>query len=237
MNKKLLIIILLLLNILSTSCSKNELDLSMKLMPTPKPIKITMLSTDTKVGDSIQFGLYEQDNISSNGKEKIFWRVLSIENGNAILISEYGLDVMPYHYKSDADVTWEECSLRTWLNDSFYDNSFNENEKSKILLKTLRNGNNPESGAIGGNPTKDKVYLLSIDEVLMYSPSRTTPTIFAKTKRPDVTKSGICDWWLRTPGAYGFLAATADMTVFPAGYVVVVDDVTVRPVISVKLES
>lgn len=247
MNKKLLFITLMLFIILSTGCininsvstvipEKSEFE----EISTPEPIHITVLSMKSKIGDVVEFGLYEQDNISSNGREKILWRVLSVENSDAILISEYGLDALPYHDKKFTYITWEECSLRSWLNNSFYDNSFNEKEKSKILLKTLSNRNNPEFGTIGGNPTKDKVYILSIDEATKYFPSdknlRTTPTIYAKSKNADVSPRGVCEWWLRSPGFEGELAATAAIDIFTSGYVVSDDDITVRPVICVKLD-
>ena len=76
------------------------------------------LVQNVEVGDVIKFGSYEQDDDTSNGKEEIEWIVLEKDNASILLISKYGLDCQPF-YTSLTDVTWETCSLRTWLNGTF----------------------------------------------------------------------------------------------------------------------
>ena len=75
-------------------------------------------SFDKKVGHYVSFGKYEQDNNTSNGKEKIEWLVLEVKDGKALVISKYALDCKPYN-TSSTNVTWETCSLRNWLNNDF----------------------------------------------------------------------------------------------------------------------
>ncbi|MBP3696995.1 MAG: hypothetical protein J6J45_05560, partial [Clostridia bacterium] len=71
--------------------------------------------SDTQVGDYITFGSYEQDNDLSNGKEPIEWLVLDKQDGKVLVISKYALDAKPYNDEY-VDVTWETCTLRSWLN-------------------------------------------------------------------------------------------------------------------------
>ena len=49
-----------------------------------------------KVGSYINFGAYEQDNNTSNGKEDVEWLVLEVKDGKALVISKYALDCKQY---------------------------------------------------------------------------------------------------------------------------------------------
>ncbi len=64
------------------------------------------------------FGSYVQNDPASNSKEPIEWLVLAGEEDRALLISRYALDCRPYH-SDRASVTWEFCSLRKRLNETF----------------------------------------------------------------------------------------------------------------------
>jgi hypothetical protein len=59
------------------------------------------------VGDVIEFGGYE-------------WRVLDVQDGKALLLSEHVLEYRPFHDER-VWITWEDCDLRTYLNSKFYD--------------------------------------------------------------------------------------------------------------------
>jgi len=74
------------------------------------------LDDSIKVGDIVEFGDYQQDPDRTE-KESIQWRVFDIDGNNALLVSEYGLDAKPYN-SENTDVTWENCTLRAWLNDN-----------------------------------------------------------------------------------------------------------------------
>ena len=104
-----------------------------------------------EVGDYVLFGSYEQDNDVSNGKEDIEWIVLAKDNGRILVISKYLLDSAPYNYDF-IGMTWESCSLRNWLNGTFFNEAFNMEEGGKIA--------NVQSSS--------KVFLLSIDEAEKY---------------------------------------------------------------------
>ncbi len=116
----------------------------------------------------IVFGAYEQDGDESNGPEPIEWEVLE-ENGNGIfLVSRYVLDAQPYNTKQ-TDVTWESCTLRSWLNGKFMNKAFTPLEQVLIQNTNIANPDNPINGILGGNDTKDKIFLLSVDEIISYT--------------------------------------------------------------------
>ncbi len=138
--------------------------------------------------DYVVWGRYEQDGNESNGPEPIEWEVLENDENGVLLISRYILDVKPYNTEN-VPITWEECSLRSWLNGEFMMNAFTENEQAKIANTPLLNPDNAKFGTPGGNATTDKIFLLSTEEVISkYSFST------------DCLGKVCAWWWLRTPG-------------------------------------
>ena len=83
-------------------------------------------------GDIMTFGHYEQDGDLSDGTENIEWTVLDVQENSALLISRYGLDSVQYNTER-AEVTWETCSLREWLNGDFLCAAFSEEEQETII--------------------------------------------------------------------------------------------------------
>ena len=128
------------------------------------------IKTSVSVGDLVYFGTYEQDNQNITKNEQIEWRILDIEDGKALLLSTYILDSMGFNseYKS---VTWENSTIRAWLNNDFYNSAFTSKEQSAIAKSQIINPNNPTWGTNGGNPTTDSVFLLSIQEAEKYFPN------------------------------------------------------------------
>ena len=171
--------------------------------PTETPVTVsepTETPVTVSVGDIITFGRYEQDNNIINGKEDIEWIVLAKADNRILIISKYALDCRPYNNEW-MDVAWGSCTLRTWLNDFFYNDAFNPTEKARIRQTKLKND--------GGNDTEDRVFLLSISEAESYFNSNgarmCTPTDYAKKRGApstyEYTKGGrdIGYWWLRSP--------------------------------------
>ena len=168
------------------------------------------------VGSIVTFGRYEQDGNPDNGTEKIEWIVLDVQGNKSLLISRYGLDVQQYNENYTA-ITWEDCTLRSWLNGSFLNTAFSAAEQNAILTTLVDNGENQGySGYVadGGNNTEDKVFLLSYAEAWKYfeedSARMCAPTDYALTQGT-YTDSGnkvdgkaACRWWLRSPGNPNF---------------------------------
>lgn len=160
-------------------------------------------------GDTFLFGEYEQDGNLENGPEPIEWIVLQNKLGKIYAMSKYGLDCKPYHHTKEA-VTWETCSLREWMNGEFYEMAFTSDEKELIADTTLINSDNPYYYIDGGNNTVDKVFLISYNEVSLYSAGHgyifehglCMPTVYAKNQGVYVDTRWItqCEWWLRTIG-------------------------------------
>lgn len=172
--------------------------------------------SDSAVGELVTFGSYEQDNDVGNGPEPIEWTVLAHQDGRTLLLSRYGLDGMWYNTDS-VEVTWEESSLRRWLNTDFYNTAFEDTEKDLIVQVTNENpdgttfweslGRTVESSN-GGNDTQDNVFLLSLYEAQEYLgliddanlDCSCTATAYADS-RDTYSPGGKCWWWLRTPGS------------------------------------
>ena len=117
------------------------------------------------VGNYVTFGTYPQTK-AGNDATPIEWLVLARDGNKALLISRYGLDAQPYNIVY-TDVTWENCTLRTWLNWTFYNKAFSSAEQSAILTTNVDNSKKQcYSGysTDGGNNTQDKVFLLSYAE-------------------------------------------------------------------------
>lgn len=119
------------------------------------------------IGETLYFGKYEQDNNLDNGKELIEWRVLDKKKDKILLISQYCLDIKPYHTEKKA-VNWKNSSIRKWLNDTFLKEAFSEEQQSKILSVKVKNPRNRELGTKSGKGTKDRIFLLSEEEAEHY---------------------------------------------------------------------
>lgn len=180
------------------------------------------------VGNYVTFGEYPQTTAGED-VTPIEWLVLARDGNKALLISRYWLDAQPYN-TDHTSVTWETCTLRTWLNVTFYNKAFSSDEQAAILTTSVDNGKNQgysKWSTSGGNNTEDKVFLLSYAEANKYfgvtydnisnTKSRVAPTAYAiahgtwtssSNKTADGTDAGW--WWLRSPGNYQDFAAVVD---------------------------
>ncbi len=160
-----------------------------------------------RVGDEITFGEYEQDNDKYNGKEEIDWIVLAKSGDKMLVISKYALACEPYN-ETLADVTWETCTLRTWLNDEFMNDAFSQTEQELIQISNVKMDTNPHSGreVKKGKNTKDKLFLLSVTEAKKYFKSDSdrvcTITDYAESFSEYKSSENATYCWLRTPGFY-----------------------------------
>lgn len=156
------------------------------------------------VGDIVVFGSYPYlQNDRTYKVESIEWRVISNENGELFLLSEKTFS-QPYH-DTPEEVTWAECTLRTWLNDDFYNTAFNESEKALILTTQLTTEDNPDYGTEGGEDTQDKIFLLSYSDSLNSKYGFSSGGNTDSTRAHDLTESEDLRlfWTLRTPGNQG----------------------------------
>ena len=205
------------------------------------PAEILSAAAALKPGDSFTFGSYEQDNDPDNGAEPVEWQVLAVENGRALLISRYGLDAKPYN-KTYINVTWRSGTLRKWLNGDFFSRTFTPAEKEYIAEVKIKNPNNPSARSWGGPATKDRIFLLSIDEADRYfagdDARQCVASEYAKANGAFTGINGKAWWWLRSPGRDNFTAAVAlyDGYVTNLGRAVIDTSNVVRPAFWLELQ-
>ncbi len=160
---------------------------------------------DTVTWDCVYFGNYWQNDTNGDGKadqndekEPIKWRILSVDGNDAFLLSDMALDVKPYNEEKKF-ATWENCTLRAWLNDSFYNTAFTDKEKSVITETKAINSS--------GDGVLDKVNILSNTDACnasygfnytsFESETRLSKnTMYAKANGAYSYKENGC-WWLR----------------------------------------
>lgn len=133
------------------------------------------------------------------------WRVLDVQDGKALLLAEDILEKRRYH-SSETSVTWENCELREYLNGEFL-RRFCSNEQDRIAKTENRNENNQWYCTSGGADTEDKVFLLSIEEVVKYfgdsgqllQKSKHIDDQYNNVRKATCQEKNLC-WWLRSPG-------------------------------------
>lgn len=167
-------------------------------------------ASNYEIGDIVTYGNYEQDGFYSNGEETIEWIVIARDRDNhALLLSRYCLDALPYN-EDGGDITWEDSSIRAWLNGEFLESAFGGDPNGFICTAECKTKDG-RSGTDGGENTTDRIFLLAVDEVTQYFPadtSRRAPvTEYAKEQGAEYDKNGNGWWWLRTPGKTQDMAA------------------------------
>lgn len=122
-------------------------------------------------GDTITFGHYEQDNDTSNGPETITWKVLDVQDGKALVISEKILARVRHRYVEDGHgaVTWETSRVRQWLSEDFFDAAFSDEEKTAVYLTNVKSEPNPDyTDTDPGKDTQDYVFVLGLEQYDAY---------------------------------------------------------------------
>lgn len=138
----------------------------------------------------------------------ISWIVLKREGGMALVVTENALEYLPFD--ADGGTSWNDSSLRSWLNGDFYQNAFTDDEKALIVKSA--------SGS-----SADNVFLLSSDEAAAMftravSPTKYIATIYTQLKIPK--GSEIYSW-----GRNGLISGNDELSptqpglVFPAMWV------------------
>ena len=143
----------------------------------------TVALKDAEIGDIVQMGIYEQDG-NPETDDPICWYVLD-KDGDAMLLISH--DVIAYQRFSDSFkcVIWEDSQIRSWLNQAFYEEAFDETEQASIRETTLENPSTvgfaahvDPSGDVqvreSRPDTKDKIFLLSWKEAEQYYGNRLT---------------------------------------------------------------
>lgn len=142
---------------------------------------------DIEVGDEITLGKYQN--------EEIEWDVLSRhfypDEGKVTieLQSKYALDCQPFN--EDGPSSWDESSLREWLNNDFFEEAFSSKEQKHIVDTTYYN-------YVGDSRyLTDKVYIMGLLWYHMRADDAVCePTDYAEDKGIDM-EDGRCRVWGR----------------------------------------
>lgn len=169
---------------------------------------------DPHPGDELYFGRFPLT--TDYVMQPLKWRVLTVEDNWALLITADRI------ISANSQITqlgvWANTVTRTFLNEGFLHTAFTPLEQEQILLTTLRNQPVPSDRSSVAPDTEDRVFLLSLEEVLQYMPEQSMrqADITAYADKQYIGRAN--DYWmLRTPnkdgsngtgissGTYGFV--------------------------------
>ena len=158
--------------------------------------------------DTVKFGNYYYA-ANEVDRRDIEWLVLdkNLETKEALLISKYIIDWQKFDKGYNSKVTWEECSLRKWLNEEFINIAFMDEELKLILPKDLLSS----IKSFTNITTNDRVFCLSSNEFNKYLPEhREMGSTIYKTGAAPITdytlyksdyeatkEGGMGSYWLR----------------------------------------
>ena len=140
---------------------------------------------DLDVGDEITYGEYKD--------EEIEWEIISrnffINEGKVQvkLLSKYVLDCQPFNESGES--SWEDSSLRKWLNSDFISEAFSEEEQKNLAETSYFNAYGDERFL------SDRVYLM---DNMWYrfrnEEAVAKPTKYAEEKGVDMQGDYCCYW-------------------------------------------
>ena len=150
-----------------------------------------------------------------------------------MLVSDKLIDAVPFN-RMRTSVTWENSTIRQWLNNEFIAAAFSASEQGRLL-------------PVSHDGCQDTVFLLSLSEVktyFRYQDSRIAAvTEFAKSRGSYIStqqKLGRGEsagwWWLRSSGYYDDFAAYVKSSgaIDDTGYCVDDERVSIRPAVWIK---
>lgn len=160
-----------------------------------------LVQNGEQINTSLKTATWDLVELGSLEGKPITWRVLSISEQDAFLLSDQILANQKYH-ESDFSILWKDTTLRKWLNGDFYQKAFSEEEKSGILWYQYPNSVHPWFGTGDGEDTEDFISLLSNEDIVNLEYG--FPTEYDCDHQARIAYSreeenaGI--WWLRSPG-------------------------------------
>ena len=186
------------------------------------------------IGDIIKFGGYD-------------WRVLDTQDDKALLLSDKIVGRIFYHKpRRHEKTTWAECNLRSYLNSRFYVSL--SKDKARIVETKIITSNNIWYGTDGGATTSDRVFLLSIEEVIRYfgdsGQLKSRPDNdwriddkFNAARLATNERGEALWWWLRSPGLDSdhVVFVSSDGTMHVHGTPFINDPSGVRPALWLNL--
>ncbi len=157
------------------------------------------------VGSRVVFGSYEQDGDENNGQEELVWQVVDTDGDKLLLVSEKVVDAQKF-YAVRNNTSWKASNLRKWVNGTFMKAAFSADQQAKIADTAVTTGKNPQTDTEGGEDTTDKLFVLSIEELLKYFPEQedrlAEATAYAAAEGASVdTNYKTSGYWTRNMGS------------------------------------
>lgn len=144
---------------------------------------------DWESSEIIQFGNLLQEDANHTDNRALEWfKLTENTHGNTLLLSKYCLRCVSFH-ESKGFISWADSSLKSWLNETFFNTAFSAQEKLKI-----------QSNPFG------KVFILCKEDVLKYfNPKQAElKAVLLSSALTNACKEANsadrCAWWLRPAG-------------------------------------
>lgn len=159
----------------------------------------------SEIGTSVLFGEYK-------------WLIVEKEGDKVLLVKSEPINGYAYN-DENKKITWENCSLRAYLNSDFIEETFYEKMSDKIMDTEVIALDNEKYKTKGGKNTTDKVFLLNPKQATEYK---------------DILDNYSRDWWLCSPGNsqntaqyvsygeimdYGYEVSNANIYIRPAMWI------------------
>lgn len=110
---------------------------------------------------------YSTDELLTIGQwqgEPLQWMVIARRDDERLLMSVPAVDVRSYHRERKL-MSWENCSLRQWLNERFLEGAFTAEEAARICVTQVRARIVGKIERHPGAETEDRLFILSPSEV------------------------------------------------------------------------
>lgn len=170
-----------------------------------------------KVGDKVEFGVYDMNPYQLDGYEKMSWTVLDEDSEGFLLFADDYIGQVAFDdEKSESydpkESNWERSTMRKTINDdTFINGLFDPWEKAKLIKTHVVTENNTGWERDCGGPTDDYLFVPSLEEIEKYFPDESTRGLSEVS------------YWLRSPDAFAPNIATitsngSKYTKDPIGY-------------------
>ena len=125
----------------------------------------------SEVGTSVLFGEYK-------------WLIVEKNADKVLLVKSVPINGYAYN-EENQKITWADCSLRTYLNTEFIEETFYDKMSERIVDTEISVSDNKKYKTKGGKSTTDKVFLLNDEQA---------------TKYKEILNNYTRNWWLINPG-------------------------------------
>ena len=134
---------------------------------------------NSQVGDRVEFGFYHDHDTGRYGNE---WQVLARDGDRLLLITNTTVGMRKYN-DSENDISWQNSTLRTWLNGEFMEDAFTDSQRDMVQTTDVT--------CDDGTVVQDRCYIISADEAR---------ELFQATEDWEINhdRTTTDNWWLRS---------------------------------------